>query len=123
MRIPYVITGITIAALSSFAGTRDIPQTASKDQAEAAAAGVLAQVEALKRLRRSDTAGAIELLETSLDANVTILRGNDEVRRDPRVTKILERAAEYRSAYPRKSDPVLDSHVSELLRRYKKGAQ
>ena len=117
-----VCAGVSIAVVFAVAHAEKV-RAVSREQAEAAAVGVLTQVTALDRLRAGDTAGAIEMLEVSLDSNITILGGSDEVRREPNVRKILQRAAEYRVNHPRKSDPTLDAHVSELLKPYQKGQQ
>jgi hypothetical protein len=122
MKIIAIICGGVIAVALPVSSVAQIAQSVSKDQAEAAAAAVLVQVEALRRLRSGDNAGAIELLETSLDSNITILGGNDKLRCSSSIATIVEGAAEYRVKYPRSGgDANLNEHVAGLLKSCQKG--
>jgi hypothetical protein len=122
--VAMVAVGVTLTASVLAFASRDKPQRVSQEQAEAAAVGVLHSVNALNRLRRGDTAGAIAILETSLDSNITILGGSDAVASDAKIRKIVERAADYREKNPHTSTyPELDAHVAEILNRYRKKGQ
>jgi len=122
--IGIIVIAVTLGA-SAFAVARNgKAQAVSREQAEAAAVGVLTGVDALNRLRGGDTAGAIAVLEASLDTNVTILGGSDAMERDANIRNIVVRAADYRAKNPHKSSyPELDARVSDILNRYRKTGQ
>jgi hypothetical protein len=120
MKISATICAGTLGVAVSISNAAEIAQTVSKQQGEAAAVAMATQLEALKRLRSGDNAGAIELLEVSLDSNITILGGNDKLRCSSKVSRIVESVAEYRVKYPRRSDPILNEHVAGLLKPCKK---
>jgi hypothetical protein len=111
-----VLMGIVALSVVALATARsEKVEPASREQAQASAATILMEIEALDRLRRGDVAGAIGILEVSVDANLVILGSAKDVLSDPSVRKILGRAAEYRSRHPRRSDPAVDAQVSEVL--------
>lgn len=117
------IAALLILICTLVAASRDRVTTSSRDQAEAAAVGILTQTVALKRLRAGDASGAIAILETTLNANLLILEGNLEVQRSPKVKSILETAAEYRERYPHRSEQELDAQVSRFLNQYRRPAE
>jgi hypothetical protein len=88
--------------------------------ANAAAAGLGNKLAVLESLRRGDSTNAVTLLETHLDGELVILGLLPDSAIDPRMSRAIARAAEYRSRFPyRTNDPTVDSAVAAILAKHR----
>jgi len=73
----------------------------------------------LDRLRNNKVKDAIELLETSLDGDIITFKGYVQLptgRKDKNISRVIQRAKDYRSEYPRTTDhPDIDNAVKQIF--------
>ncbi len=111
------VAGAAIGGYAAFRATSEILGTMMADfGAISAGTGVATHVAVLERLRKGDTAEAIESLETLLDGNILELAGAGQTQLNARAMSTMRRAEVYRNRYPHATtNPTVDTAVAAAL--------